>query len=52
MRHILGKQALEAGKNLLTGATLPCRSRLDPTTICTQPNERGLEKAVERLIKR
>lgn len=50
--HTFGKQALDAGVNLVTVATLMGHARLDTTAIYTQPNERDLERAVERLETR
>jgi len=52
LRHTFGKQALDAGENLVTVATLMGHARLDTTAIYTQPNQRDLERAVERLETR
>jgi site-specific recombinase XerD len=49
LRHSFGKQALDAGVNLVTVAKLLGHQRLDTTAIYTQPGERDLEQAVEKL---
>jgi len=49
LRHTFGKQALDAGEDLVTVATLMGHARLDTTAIYTQPNQRDLERAVEKL---
>ena len=49
LHHTFGKQALDAGENLVTVATLMGYSRLDTTAIYIQPNHQDLERAVEKL---
>jgi site-specific recombinase XerD len=49
LRHTFGKHTLDAGENLVTVAALMGHARLDTTAIYTQPSERDLQKAVERL---
>jgi site-specific recombinase XerD len=49
LRHTFGKQALEAGENLVTVAALLGHSRLDTTAIYTQPSQKDLERAVDKL---
>lgn len=49
LRHSFGKHALDAGVNLVTVAKLLGHERLETTAIYTQPTQRDLEKAVERL---
>ncbi|MHB1416600.1 MAG: tyrosine-type recombinase/integrase [Chloroflexota bacterium] len=49
LRHTFGKHTLDAGENLVTVAALMGHARLDTTAIYTQPSERDLEKAVEKI---
>lgn len=49
LRHTFGKQALDAGENLVTVAALLGHERLETTAIYTQPSERDLERAVDKL---
>ncbi|MDA8219829.1 MAG: tyrosine-type recombinase/integrase [Dehalococcoidales bacterium] len=49
LRHTFGKQALDAGENLVTVATLMGHERLETTAIYTKPSERDLERAVDKL---
>lgn len=52
LRHTFGKHALDAGENLVTVTTLMGHARLDTTAIYTQPSEKDLERAFERLETR
>jgi integrase/recombinase XerC len=49
LRHTFGKQALDAGVNLVAVARLLGPERLETTAIYTQPSQRDLEQAVEKL---
>jgi len=49
LRHTFGKLALDEGENLVTVAHLMGHSWLDTTAIYTQPSQRDLEDAVEKL---
>jgi site-specific recombinase XerD len=49
LRHSFGKQALEAGVDLVTVATLLGHQRLETTAIYTTPGERDLDQAVSKL---
>ena len=49
LRHSFAKQVLDSGTDLVAVARLLGHERLDTTARYTQPTERDLEKAVERL---
>jgi site-specific recombinase XerD len=49
LRHTFGKLVLDAGEDLVTVAKLLGHERLETTAIYTQPNERDLERAVDKL---
>ncbi len=49
LRHSFAKQVLDSGTDLVAVARLLGHQRLDTTARYTQPTERDLEKAVERL---
>jgi len=52
LRHSFAKQVLDSGTDLVAVARLLGHERLDSTARYTQPSERDLEKAVERLETR
>ena len=49
LRHSFAKQVLDTGTDLVAVAKLLGHERLDTTARYTQPTERDLERAVERL---
>jgi site-specific recombinase XerD len=49
LRHTFGKQALDAGVDLVTVSRLMGHERLETTAIYTTPSAQDLEKAVEKL---
>jgi site-specific recombinase XerD len=49
LRHTFGKQALDAGVDLVTVSRLMGHERLETTAIYTTPSAQDLERAVERL---
>lgn len=49
LRHSFGKQALDAGADLVTVSTLLGHENITTTAIYTQPSARDLVRAVERL---
>ena len=49
LRHTFGKQALDAGVDLVTVAALMGHDSVETTAIYTQPSERDLERAVAQL---
>jgi len=49
LRHSMAKQALDAGTDLVTVATILGHTRLETTAIYTRPSARDLERAVEKL---
>jgi len=52
LRHTFGTQVLRSGEDLVTVARLLGHERIETTAIYTQPNQRDLERAVERLETR
>jgi site-specific recombinase XerD len=49
LRHTFGKLVLDAGEDLVIVAKLLGHERLETTAIYTQPSDRDLERAVEKL---
>jgi integrase/recombinase XerC len=49
LRHSFGKHTLDAGASLVAVAALLGHENINTTAIYTQPSERDLERAVERL---
>lgn len=52
LRHTFGTQVLRSGEDLVTVARLLGHERIETTAIYTQPSERDLERAVEKLEAR